>query len=231
MKTVLITGANRGLGLAFVEQYLQQGCQVLATARDLKKAAALQALAEEHSSLRLYQLDVNDDNSISQLKDELGDTPIDYLINNAGTSGERGVTIGNIDKENFLNVFATNCYAVVKLSDTLLPLIEKSTEKLIVVISSRMGSISDNERGASYAYRTSKSALNCAMRSFAIDVEDKDVKVLLLHPGWVKTDMGGDNAPVTSEESVLKMREQIEMHKANAHAEVLRRYDGGTIAW
>ncbi len=130
-----------------------------------------------------------------------------------------------------MNVLNTNCISVVKLSDALLPNLEASEDKSILVISSRMGSISDNERGRSYAYRSSKAALNCVMRSFAIDVKDKGIKVMLIHPGWVKTAMGGADALVDVQTSVSGMLAQAEQYFSESHAEVLRRFDGDVIAW
>ena len=109
----------------------------------------------------------------------------------------------------------------MKLSDALLPNLQASEDKNILVISSRMGSISDNESGKSYAYRSSKAALNCVMRSFAIDVKDKGIHVMLIHPGWVKTDMGGIDALVDVQTSVAGMLEQAEKHFSESHADVL----------
>ncbi|MCW8408381.1 SDR family oxidoreductase [Legionella sp. PATHC035] len=190
------------------------------------KANELNELADE-----LIQLDVTSDQDIASLKHALNSRPIDLLVNNAGISGEQGVTIGAINRENFLEVLNVNCISVVKLSDALLTNIEASQEKNILVISSRMGSISDNDHGKSYAYRTSKAALNCAMRSFAIDVQDKGVHVMLIHPGWVKTAMGGADALIDVQTSVAGILKQAENEFAQSHAEKLHRYDGGVIAW
>ena len=130
-------------------------------------------------------------------------------MNNAGTSGEQGVTVGNINRENFINVFNINCISVVKLSDALLPNLQSSVEKSILVVSSRMGSISDNNSGRSYAYRASKAALNCVMRSFAIDAKDKGINVMLIHPGWVKTAMGGQRRAKFLDHFFEKLRYKI----------------------
>jgi NAD(P)-dependent dehydrogenase (short-subunit alcohol dehydrogenase family) len=226
MKTAFITGANRGIGLEFVKQLKEKGYYILGACRHPENEQELNALADE-----LFQLDVTNDTDITLLKQNLDNRPIDLLVNNAGTSGEQGVTIGNVDRTNFMNVLNTNCISVVKLSDALLPNLEASEDKSILVISSRMGSISDNERGRSYAYRSSKAALNCVMRSFAIDVKDKGIKVMLIHPGWVKTAMGGPDALVDVQTSVAGMLEQAEQHFSESNAEVLRRFDGDIIAW
>lgn len=226
MKTALITGANKGIGLEFVRQLKDKGYYVIGCCRNPSKAKTLNELADE-----IIQLDVTNDSHIKLLQQTLKNRPIDLLINNAGISGAQGVTIGNINRENFLDVLNVNCISVVKLSDALLPNIQASKEKNILVVSSQMGSISDNDSGRSYAYRTSKAALNCAMRSFAIDVQDKGIHVMLIHPGWVKTDMGGVDALINVHTSVAGMLQQAEQHLANSHAEKLHRFDGGIIAW
>ncbi|STX28878.1 oxidoreductase with NAD(P)-binding Rossmann-fold domain [Legionella beliardensis] len=226
MKTALITGANKGLGLEFARQLKDKGYYILGCCRNPSEAQELKALADE-----LIQLDVTSDKDIASLKQTLNDRPIDLLVNNAGTSGEQGVTLGNINRENFLNVININCLSVVKLSDALLTNIQASQEKSILVISSDMGSISENKRGRSYAYRASKAALNCVMRSFAIDVQDRGVHVMLINPGWVKTAMGGPNAPLDVQTSVVGILKQVEKELTHSHAERLLNYDGRVIAW
>lgn len=226
MKTALVTGANRGIGLEFVRQLKNKGYYIFGCCRNPAKANELRDLADE-----IIQLDVTSDNDITSLKQTLNNRPIDLLVNNAGTSGERGVTIGNIDRENFINLLNVNCIGVVKLSDALLPNLQSSEEKNILVISSRMGSISDNDSGRSYAYRASKAALNCVMRSFAIDVKSKGINVMLIHPGWVKTDMGGVDALIGVQASVEGMLKQAEEQLSKSHADVLHRFDGEVIAW
>jgi NAD(P)-dependent dehydrogenase (short-subunit alcohol dehydrogenase family) len=231
MKTALVTGANRCLGLEFTRQLANDGYHVIATARDRAKARALNELAAMHEHIQIETLDVTLPESIAALANILKDTSIDLLVNNAGTSGESGVTVGNIDKENFLNVFTINCFGVVKMCEQFLPMLKRSDDKQVLVVSSRMGSISDNDSGKSYAYRASKAALNAVMKSFAIDVKEQGIKVMLIHPGWVRTDMGGDNGLVDVTESVSGMLKQLSIHGGKSHAEVLHRFDGETISW
>ena len=231
MKTVLITGANRGIGLEFVKQLADQGIEVLACCRDPKKAKDLIQLADANANIKIFQLDVIKQDQIDTLHEELKDKAIDWLINNAGISGASGVTVGNIDRSNFLKVMNVNCLSPVKMAEAFIPNLEKSHDKLILNISSAMGSITENESGRSYAYRTSKAALNCVMHSFAIDVMPLGIKVILLHPGWVETDMGGEDALIGTATSVSGMLKQVQQHKQDSHAEVLRRFDGGTISW
>lgn len=231
MTKALVTGANRGVGLEFVKQLAEQSVEVFACCRQPAEAAELQTLAESNDQIHIHALDVNDQTQVDALAKQLADQPIDLLINNAGISGEKGVTVGNINRDNFRHVMETNCLSVVKVSEAFLPQVEKSQDKLIVVISSRMASISDNDRGQSYAYRASKAAVNAVMRSFAIDVKERGVHVLLLHPGWVRTDMGGPDGLIDAETSVKGLLKQVAAQKKTAHAEALHRYDGGMISW
>jgi short-subunit dehydrogenase len=226
MKNALITGANKGIGLEFVRQLKNKGYYIFGCCRNPEEALELHKVADE-----IIQLDVTNDTEIASLQQALNNRPIDLLINNAGVSGERGVTIGNIDRENFINLLNVNCISVVKLSEALLPNLQSSEEKNILVISSRMSSISDNDSGKSYAYRASKAALNCVMRSFAIDVKAKGINVMLIHPGWVKTEMGGVNALIDVQTSVDGMLKQAEKQLSKSHADALHRYDGELIAW
>ncbi|MBA2648170.1 MAG: SDR family oxidoreductase [Legionella sp.] len=226
MKTALITGANRGLGLEFARQLKDNDYYVIGCCRNPSEATHLLEVADE-----VHTLDVTRDEDINALKQTLNDKPIDLLINNAGLSGEQGVTVGNIDRDNFLYVLNVNCISVVKICDALLPNIQLSNDKQILVVSSSMGSIAENERGRSYAYRSSKAALNCAMRSFGIDVKPLGIKVMLIHPGWVKTSMGGENALVEIKTSVAGMLKQAKLHLPQSHATELRRFDGGLVAW
>ena len=231
MKTILITGTNRGLGLEFVKQLCAQEVQIIATCRTPSEAHKLNQLINDHNNLLIKKLDVTDDNSIQSLVSELHDTPIDWLINNAGINGDHRIIPGNIERDNFMNVFNVNCLGTLKISDSLLPNLYLGEDKLIVCISSLMSSITENQQGRSYAYRASKAALNCAMRSFALDVLVNDIKVMLLSPGWVKTRIGGPDANLDAQTSVTGMLHVIHEFKSNSHGEVLRNYDGMEINW
>lgn len=224
MKTALITGANRGLGLEFARQLKAQDYYVIGCCRSPDKATELNQLANE-----VLQLDVTNDNEIQALLSSLNNRPIDLLVLNAGIIGETAVTLGNIKRDNFLNVLNVNCISVVKLSDALLDNIAASQDKNILVISSRIGSIADNQRGRTLAYRTSKGALNCAMRCFAIDAAPLGIHVMLIHPGWVKTHLGGPDALIDAKTSVAGMLDEMQKHIADSHADKLHRFDGGEI--
>lgn len=231
MNTVLITGANRGLGLEFTRQLAEQNNRVIATCREPAKAAFLQQLAKTYPQITVAELDVSDDQSINRLMQVIGDTAIDWLINNAGTVGLRGVVLGNLDRDNFLKVFNINCLGALKVSEALLPNLEKGEDRLIVAISSRLGNISISQYGHVYAYRASKAALNNTMHSLAIDVGAHGIKVMLLHPGWVRTEIGGSNGTIDVETSVSSMLQVIEANKADSHAEVMYNYDGSILPW
>lgn len=206
---VLITGANRGLGLEFTRQYAHEGWEVLACCRKPEQAKQLNQLTKQYNHLKVYPLDVTDGKQIQQLQTTLQDQPIDVLINNAGIAGQSGITLGNIPVDNFQRVFEVNTIAPVKITEAFLDNIARSQLKKVVVISSKMGSIKDNDSGRSYAYRSSKAALNCVMKSMSIDLKPKQITVILLHPGWVITDMGGDQALISPEQSVSDMRKVI----------------------
>ncbi|MBN9229239.1 MAG: SDR family oxidoreductase [Legionella sp.] len=226
MKIALITGANRGLGLEFSYQLKNKGYHIIGCCRNPSAATELNQIADE-----VIKLDVTSDDDIKSLVNALNGRPIDLLVNNAGITGEQGVTVGNIQRENYLHVLNVNCVSVVKICDALLPNLRASADKSILVISSQMGSISDNNQGRSYAYRSSKAALNCVMHSFALDVKPMDVHVMLMHPGWVKTDMGGPNAAVDAKSSVAGMLREVEKYMSQSHADILYTFDGNRIGW
>ncbi|NNF52273.1 MAG: SDR family oxidoreductase [Gammaproteobacteria bacterium] len=230
-KTVVITGANRGIGLEFVRQYLADGCKVVAGCRDPERATTLTGLANESDGrLQVIKLDVTDSASIAGLVDSLDGQSVDLLINNAGVYGPKGAGIGALATEAWLDVFATNSIAPVQLTGALLPNLKASGGARVVGISSRMGSIADNTSGGAYVYRSSKAALNAAFASAAIDLREHGVCIGILHPGWVETDMGGANALIDTSTSVTGMRRVIanlDMAKTGGFFS----YDGSVIPW
>ena len=229
-KTVFITGANRGIGLEFTRRFLIAGAKVIASCRYPDKADALHSLQTKYPQmLSLLPLDMLDENAIQQIGNEVAE-PIDILILNAGISGQRGVTIGNINLANMRQVFTTNSFAPVCLADALLSQVRQSDEKLIIVISSKMGSIDDNRSGRSYAYRGSKAALNAMMFSMSVDVKAEGIKVLILHPGSVQTDMSGPNALIDAQTSVAGMYNII-ANAANYVSGTFIDYKDETILW
>jgi NAD(P)-dependent dehydrogenase (short-subunit alcohol dehydrogenase family) len=226
--TVLITGANRGIGLKFAEEYLKLGWHVIATCRNPSHASKLNQLATDFASIEIYPLEVSNSDQIHELADALKNKPIDVLINNAGI--HRSCTLGSIDKQAWLESFAINSIAPYELTIHLLDNILQGSLKKVISITSKMGSIDDNTSGGSYIYRSSKTALNSIMRSLEHDLDHHGIATLTLHPGWVKTDMGGMGAWINVDESVAGMIKQIEkLNLSNAGRYV--DYAGKKINW
>ncbi len=212
MPTVLITGSNRGLGLEFTRQYCAAGWQVLAACRDPSVAPELAALAERHPALELHRLDVRDFEAIDRLAASLAGRPIDVLLNNAGVFGPRSVadqdprqTFGAVDYDIWAEVLRVNLMAPMKMSEALVENVAASAQKKIVAISSIEGSI-ERSRGGIYAYRTSKSALNMLMHSLGRDLAGRGIVTAAFCPGWIRTRMGGDNAPLDAPPSIAGVR-------------------------
>ena len=212
MSTTLITGANRGLGLEFTRQYLAEHYTVIAACRDPGKAPELQQLEREsHGALSLVEIDVADTSSVKRAAASVSvkNPTIDLLINCAGIFGAGAQTIGSLDYESWMRVLEVNVLGPARVSEAFLEPVVRSERRLIVTITSGMGSLTDNESGGYVAYRTSKAAVNMLMRSAAIDLKPRGVACIVVNPGWVKTDMGGPNAKLTPKESVGAMRRLI----------------------
>jgi NAD(P)-dependent dehydrogenase (short-subunit alcohol dehydrogenase family) len=223
MPTVLITGANRGIGLELARQYAAEGWRVHACVREPGKAGALRSISGD---LQVHKLDVTSDADIGALKRGLGNEAIDLVINNAGVGGDDE----SMDPKSWLSVFAVNSIAPMRIAEALLPNLEKSKGRQLVSITSRMGSIADNSSGGSYAYRSSKAALNAAMKSLALDIKGKNITVAVLHPGWVQTDMGGDGAPLAVTASAEGLRRTISGLKPTDSGAFFN-YEGKPLPW
>jgi NAD(P)-dependent dehydrogenase (short-subunit alcohol dehydrogenase family) len=226
MPTVLITGANRGIGLEFARQYAADGWRVHAACRDPGKAAELKAVKGD---VRPHALDVTDEAQIGALAKALAGEPIDILINNAGVRG-LGDSFGSTEVAGWLETLRVNAVAPIRVSEGLISNLERGQRKLIVNITSRLGSIAENSSGGSYAYRSSKAALNMAAKSMSVDLKGRGITVVVFHPGWVQTDMGGSGAPVTPPESVAGMRAKIAKLTA-ADSGHFFNYTGQPIPW
>jgi NAD(P)-dependent dehydrogenase (short-subunit alcohol dehydrogenase family) len=225
MPAVIVTGANRGIGLEFARQYAKDGWQVIATVRDPAEASELRGVGGE---VRIEQLEMADHAALARFPERLGDQPIDLLICNAGMSGPRGGT-HDLEPGGWLTTLAVNAVAPTVLAAALVPNVEAARGKMIA-ISSRMGSIADNQSGGYVAYRTSKAALKAAWRSVALDLRDRPVSIAMFHPGWVQTDMGGPNAQISPEQSVSSMRKVIETLDRDRSGSFFN-YDGTVIPW
>ncbi|HVM99684.1 MAG TPA: SDR family oxidoreductase [Caulobacteraceae bacterium] len=229
MTTVLITGANRGIGLEFVRQYAADGAEVIACCRNPDGAAALKALAGSGGRVRIMRLDVVSEADIGALKGDLAGQSIDILVNNAGASGPQRQSADDIDLEGWLQTFRVNTIAPVAVSQALHANLKAGKDKKLAAITSQLGSTANNS-GQRYAYRSSKAALNNAMRGLSRDWAGDGISVGIYHPGWVRTDMGGASAPVTPETSVRGLRQRIaELSPATSGAYV--DYAGGALPW
>lgn len=227
--TVLITGANRGLGLEFAKQYAEAGWQVIACCRWPDEAKELQALAERSGDLlEIHQLDVADFEEIDALALILQGRAIDILINNAGVYPKSD--FGNVNYEAWAEAFHINSMAPMKMAEAFVGHVAASDQKKIVTVSSKMGSIDDNTSGGSYIYRSTKTAANMVMKSLAIDLKPKGIASTILHPGWVRTDMGGPNGLIDAPESVAGMRRVIEALTLENGGRFVA-YDGKEIPW
>lgn len=192
----LVTAANRGIGLEFVRQLTAAGESVLATARPSADVAELEQL-----DVRIERLDVSDSGSVAALAAKLASEPIDVLINNAGFY-PKGGAFEELDVDAMLDAFNVNSLGAIRVTQALLPNLRLGQAKKIVQVTSKMGSLTDNSSGGSYAYRMSKAALNMFNTSLALDLASDGICCALVHPGWVQTRMGGSSAPITTEESV-----------------------------
>jgi NAD(P)-dependent dehydrogenase (short-subunit alcohol dehydrogenase family) len=231
MPSTLITGANRGIGLEFARQYLGDGWQVYAACRNPNSASELRRLANASGDkLRILALNVTEPASIKAAAAELDGQTIDLLLNNAGVGGARGQTIGNIDYGAWARILDANTMGPMRVSEAFVDLVARSKRKLIVTLTSGMGSIADNTSGGSISYRSSKAAVNMVMRSLAIDLAPRGVTCVVVNPGWVRTDMGGPHATMTPAESVTRLRQLIET-LGPAQSGKFFNYDGREYLW
>lgn len=230
MATILVTGANRGLGIEFVEQYLNEGNEVIATYRNENSSMDLIEMGNERSNLKLLQLDVSSNKSLNSFAENLGDSPIDIFINNAGVYGPRNSSFGNVDEENWIPAIKINAIAPILLTQLIIKNIRSGADKKLIYITSKMGSIDDNKGGGVYVYRSSKTALNAVVKSLSVDLENEGIVVALIHPGWVKTDMGGPNALIERDTSVRGMTEVISNLDITSTGNFYN-YDGSIIPW
>ena len=225
MKNILITGANRGTGLKFAE-ILSANNNIYATARDITNADDL----KKFDNTELLELDLLNKDSIKSFCSELKDIPLDMIINNAGIFQDEQMEETILDPELWLDEIMINAIGPVVLSQKLKENIMSGNDKKIIFISSQMGSIDDNYSGGYYFYRTSKSALNSAAKSLSIDWKADGISVLMLHPGWVRTDMGGSNAKLDIDTSVSKMLDVINSLDMGKTGTFLN-YEGKKLEW
>ncbi len=220
----LVTGANRGIGLAFARRLSERGNRVIATARRPEKARDLARL-----SVRVEQLDVADEKSIARLARRISGEPLDVLVNNAGI-GESGPRFGRLSREGLDEAFCVNAIGPVAVTQALLPNLRAGKRRVIVNLSSGYASISENEGGGWIAYRASKAALNQLTRSVAAELQKEGFVCIAICPGWVKTGMGGRGAPLSPDDSVAAMLKVIDRLKPSDTGRFLDRR-GRDIPW
>ncbi len=230
MKQLLITGANRGIGLEFTQQYLRHGWRVYATYRN-NPGTELEALACDQ--LTLLPLDVAEDDGILALQHTLKGVDLDLIINNAGAFGPTatGQALGTVSRKTWLDVLNVNSVAPLMLAQALHKHLA-TKGGTFAVLSSRLGSIGENgtDNNGLYIYRSSKSAVNQVVKCLSIDLETQGITVVALHPGWVRTDMGGPSAAIDTQTSVNGLRHVLESISLKDSGRFIN-YDGSAIAW
>lgn len=231
MATVLITGANRGLGLEFARQYVADGWKVYAACRRPDAAAELRRLAEASpASVTIVEMDVTSTSSVRAAAKALAGEPIDLLLNNAGVGSPRGQELGKLDYDAWARVLDANTLGPMRVTEALLENVAKGRGKKIVTITSGMGSIADNSSGSSYAYRSSKAAVNMVVKSLSLDLAARGIICVVMNPGWVRTDMGGPRGTLAPAESIQAMRGVIAALKPEDSGKFFN-YDGKTYPW
>ena len=231
MKKILVTGANRGLGLGLVKKFLKNNEKVICTTRNISKSRELILCKEKYNdNLEICELDLLDKDSPNILSNFLGDETIDLFINNAGVIGHSAQHFKSVSLNHWLEVLKVNLIAPLLITQSIIKNIEKSSERKIYFISSKVGSIEDNKSGGMYIYRSSKTALNQVVKSLSIDLKPLGISVISLHPGWVRTEMGGPNALISVEESVNGMVDVISNTSIINSGQFIN-YDGTRLPW
>ncbi len=231
MSTVLITGANRGIGLEMTKLYAAAGHAVLACCRAPTKAEPLAALATKHKGVRILGVEVANGASVTALRKALGDQPIDVLINNAGAPGPapQNQSLANMDYDGWAEVFAVNTMAPLRMLQAFRSNLAAGTHPKAVTITSQMGALG-LDMVAMYAYCTSKAAVNKLMRLASFELKKEGITVALIHPGWVRTDMGGPGAAISPEESATGIVSVIDALSL-AETGCFKKWDGETHVW
>jgi len=204
---VLVTGSNRGIGLEFVRQYAAEGARVVATCREPADAHELHAVDGE---VEVARLDIASEADLDALVARLDDAPIDLLVLNAAIKGGPHARFGDVDWAVWQRVLDVNLFGTLRVAMALWPNVAASFQKRIAVLTSRAGTARNVKAGRSYAYGTSKAALNLATRQLGLDLAEHGITVGLLNPGHVRTGIGGANAPMEPADSVRRMRAVIE---------------------
>jgi NAD(P)-dependent dehydrogenase (short-subunit alcohol dehydrogenase family) len=227
-KSLLLIGASRGLGLALAKEYLERGWRVVATARGAKRTALHELAERSGGRLEIEIVDINDLDQVRALRARLGSRRFDMLFVNAGVTNDDRETIADVSTDEFVRVMVTNALSPMRVVETLQDVVLPTG--VIAVMSSGQGSVANNLNGNHEVYRGSKAALNMFMRSFAARHKDDPRTLLLLAPGWVRTDMGGPKARLSIEESIPNLANAIAAQEGKAGLQYLD-YLGRTVPW
>ena len=230
MSTVLLTGANRGIGLELARQLLARGDHVFACCRDPGAADSLIRLSEQSPGLVTVAMDVTDPASIDRAREHLGATRLDILINNAGIIGPKRQSTLDMDFDGWMETLAVNTLAPLRVLQAFLPNLSLSASAKVLTITSRMGSLTASPASDRIAYRSSKAALNRAMQAAASELKSRNIAVCVAHPGWVRTDMGGSAADISATESAAGLIRCIDGMTVTQSPRFLN-YDGSEISW
>jgi NAD(P)-dependent dehydrogenase (short-subunit alcohol dehydrogenase family) len=228
-ETILITGANRGLGLGLASLCLKHGHAVIAAARDPGASGLLDLQARHGDRLLRLPLDVTDAGSVGALAASLGDRPVDVLVNNAGIIGPERQSTLDMDFAGFLHTLDVNTLGPLRVTQAVLPSLRRAASPRILILSSRMGSLS-HAKSDRIAYRASKAAVNKVMQGLATDLLPMGVAIASVHPGWVRTDMGGPEADIDTQESVdglYALLTGLTLERTGSFFN----YDGTTMPW
>jgi NAD(P)-dependent dehydrogenase (short-subunit alcohol dehydrogenase family) len=225
---VLLIGASRGLGLAIAREYLTRGATVVATVRGTKPTALHDLVDEFGGRLTIETVDVTDVDALTALRETQSGRTFDLLFVNAGVTNAEDETPLDVGTDEFIRVMVTNALSPMRAIELPGGLVRE--DGTIAVMSSGQGSISNNERGGFEIYRTSKSALNQLMRSYAARTRDEARTLLLMAPGWVQTELGGPRARLTIDENIPKLVNTIGAQHGYGGLQFLD-YPGETIAW
>lgn len=238
MPTLLITGANRGLGFNLLKLYDQDGWTIHACCRNPDSAIDLKAVADASGGrVTLHALDVENPSTIANLKNTLGDTPIDMLINMAGYLGEKALTepeglqpFGVTDFDIMEKAYRINCIGPLRVCEALVENVAASQKQIIINVSSIVGSIGADDFGNFYMYRPSKAALNAVTHAMALNLKDRGITAIPFHPGFTKTDMGGPTADIEIEESVTGIKAVLDKVTIADTGRYLT-WEGGELPW
>jgi len=230
MPTILITGANRGIGLALTEAFAGRGDTVIATVRNPDKVDELAGVMTRFPGLiEVHHLEVTDAASIAGLAGRLAGRPIDVLINNAGVIGPDRQSTFDMDFDGWIETLKINTIAPFAITQALLPNLRLGEHPKVLTVSSGMGSMAFTKSDR-IAYRTSKAAVNKAMQCMATDLKGEGIAVSVCHPGWVKTGIGGDGAEISPEMSATGLTRLID-HMSLSHSPAFHAWDGAAIPW